>query len=130
MRDDLTEQSDNMIIQLLLFISKRLETSCKRCYVCGKDLEQPSLKPRACFNNMCEYVFEESLTGSVLAELKHYPHESAFDLSIAAKALYSYRATQIFEPFPSFFLKHNEIRDKRGNLDAIKKQQLEGKDVS
>lgn len=107
---------------MLLFISKKLESSCKRCYVCGKELEQPSLKPRACFDKMCEYVFEESLTGSVLAELKHYPLECAFDLSVAAKALFSGRSTQIFEPFPSFFLKHNEIREKRGNLDSIKQQ--------
>ena len=52
------------------------------------------------------------------------------DLSIAAKALFSGRAGQVFEPFPSFFLKHTEIRSKRGNLDEIKKAQLQGIDVA
>jgi hypothetical protein len=53
--------------------------------------------------------------------LKYYTHESALDISIAAKALFSGRSTNVFEPFPSFFLKHFELRDKRGNLDEIKK---------
>lgn len=119
----------NPLINMLLFITDQLESADKRCLICGNGLEVPSLKPRACLDSVCEYIFEESLNGSVLTELKHAPHEALFDVSLAAKALLSTRATQIFEPFPSFFLKYNEIRDKRGNLDEIKKQQLKGQDV-
>jgi hypothetical protein len=119
----------NPIIKMLLYITEQLETSPKRCLICGVNLDAPSLKPRTCLNTVCEYIFEESLNSSVLTELKHFPHESLFDISLAAKALLSTRSTQIFEPFPSFFLKYNEIRDKRGNLDEIKKQQMNGMDV-
>ena len=109
---------------MLFFVTEQLESSTDRCHICGDKLIQPSIKPRACFKQSCEFTFEESLAGGVLAEMKHFPHEVAFDLSVAGKALLSSRATQIFEPFPSFFLKYSELRDKRGNLDAIKKQQL------
>lgn len=112
----------NPLIKMMLFITSELENSIKRCHICGKELDAPSLKPRACDSAVCEYIFEESLTGSVLSELKHFPNESLFDLSIAGKSMLSARSGQIFEPFPSFYLFKNEIRDKRGNLDEIKKR--------
>ena len=85
---------------------------------------------RPCTKDMCEYIFEESFKGGVLSELKHFPTESHFDLSLASKAISSQRVGQIFEPFPTFFLKHNELRGKRGNLDEIKKAQQSGVDVA
>ena len=36
----------------------------------------------------------------------------------------------VFEPFPTFFLKKNEFRTKRGFLDNVKDCQLTGKNVS
>lgn len=114
----------------MIFISEELESSTKKCHICGSGLDEQSLKPRPCNSQVCEFIFEESQTGSVLTELKHYPNESLFDLSIAGKALTSSRVGQIFEPFPSFYLKKNEMRDKRGNLDEIKKRQLAGQDVA
>jgi hypothetical protein len=66
----------------------------------------------------------------VISELTHFPNESHFDLSISGKAITSTRVTNIFEPFPSFYLKKNELRDRGGNLDEIKKRQLAGQDVS
>lgn len=84
---------------------------------------------RPCTKDVCEYIFEESFKGGVLSELKHFPTESHFDLSLASKAISSQRVTDIFEPFPTFFLKQSEIRGKRGNLDEIKKAQQTGVDV-
>ena len=85
---------------------------------------------RPCTKDVCEYIFEESFKGGVLSELQHFPTESHFDLSLASKAISSQRVGQIFEPFPTFFLKHNEMRGKRGNLDEIKKAQQSGVDVA
>lgn len=84
---------------------------------------------RPCTKDVCEYIFEESFKGGVLSELKHFPTESHFDLSLASKAISSQRVTDIFEPFPTFFLKQSEMRGKRGNLDEIKKAQQTGVDV-
>ena len=55
--------------------------------------------------------------------LKYHTNESHLDLSIAAKAIFSTRASTIVEPFPSFFLKHHENRTKRGYLDEVQKAQ-------
>jgi hypothetical protein len=51
--------------------------------------------------------------------LKFNQQEAFLNISLAAKALFSNRAGQVFEPFPTFFLKKNEMRGKRGNLDVI-----------
>lgn len=86
------EYTGNSLIKMMLFITTELENSIKRCHICGKDLDAPSMKPRPCTSPVCEYIFEESLTGSVLSELKHFPAEALFDLSIAGKAMFSSRA--------------------------------------
>jgi len=115
------EDFGNPLIKMMLWISTYIEKSNKRCVICHDELEEPSLKMRPCTKDVCEYIFEESFKGGVLSELKHFPTESHFDLSLASKAISSQRVGQIFEPFPTFFLKHNEMRGKRGNLDEIKK---------
>lgn len=48
---------------------------------------------------------------------------------MAAKAIFSSRAATIVEPFPTFFLKHNELRSKRGYLDEIAKAKEKGQGV-
>lgn len=98
--------------------------------MCHDNLEEPSIKLRTCTKEVCEYIFDETFQGGLLSELKYFSHEAHFDLSIASKAICSSRVTQIFEPFPTFFLKEFELRTKRGNLDAIKKAQQTGKDVN
>jgi hypothetical protein len=83
------EYTPNPLIRMLLFVSTELENSTKKCHICGKDLAEQSLKPRPCTSQVCEFIFEENQTGSVLTELMHYPNESHFDISIAGKALTS-----------------------------------------
>ena len=51
-------------------------------------------------------------------------------MAITAKALFSSRAENIFEPFPSFFLQKPEMRKNNGDLYEIKQAQLAGRDVS
>jgi hypothetical protein len=60
------------------------------------------------------------LSGTVFPEVKYNKNEATLDVFLASKAIFSSRATTIVEPFPSFFLKHNEIRTKRGYLDNVK----------
>ena len=43
------------------------------------------------------------------------------DVGIAAVALFSGRKFDVFEPFPSFFLKDREIRLHSGYLDELKR---------
>ena len=115
---------------MMVYICKQIEEANKRCLICHETLEEPSIKVRPCTGSACEFTFEESFKGGLLTELKYFTHEAHFDLSIAAKAILSARATQIFEPYPTFFLKRNEMRDKRGNLDAIKLAQVSGQDLT
>ena len=105
---------------MMIYICKRIEEANKRCLICQKTLEEPSIKVRTCPEEACEFTFEESFRGGLLSELKYFTHEAHFDLSIAAKAILSTRAAQILEPFPTFFLKKDEDRRKCGNLDLIK----------
>lgn len=104
----------------MLFISDQIEKSNKNCFICLEPLECESIKLRTCTKDYCEYTFEESFDGNVFPELKYLHEEASLDISLAAKAIFSSRATTVFEPFPSFFLKKREIRTKRGYLDNIK----------
>jgi hypothetical protein len=124
------EDTKNAFIKMMVYICKQMESSNMHCLMCQAKLEEPSLKLRPCTRDVCEFNFEESFRGGLFSELSYFPHECHFDLSIAAKALLSARAATIFEPFPTFFLKKNELRDKRGNLDEIKKAQQKGVDVA
>ena len=124
------EDTDNSLVKLMLYLSESLENAISRCLICQNELEAPSIKLRTCSREMCEYIFEESFHGSLLTELKHFTLESHLDISIASKAIFSTRNQDIFEPFPTFFLKAHELRGKRGNLDEIKKAQIAGVDVN
>jgi hypothetical protein len=106
---------------MMLWISNYIEKSNKRCIICHDDFEEPSLKIRPCTKDVCEFTFEEIFKGGVLSELKHFPKESHFDLTLASKAISSQRVAHIFEPFPTFFLINREERKKNGNLYEIKK---------
>lgn len=54
------------------------------------------------------------------------------NLSVAAKAICSARALDIFEPFPSFLLKKREYRDRSvfGDSKAIKSVNNKNKDMT
>jgi len=83
-------------------------------------------KLRTCSTPTCEFTFEEAFWANVFSELNFSPYESAFDLSLAAASALSIRNTQVFEPFPTVFLKHGELREKRGFLDNVNKAKERG----
>jgi len=121
--------TNNPLIKLLIYISDRLEAATQFCFMCLKPLGADSIKLRTCHNPTCEFSFEEAFGGKVYSELYYSPEESTFDLSLAVASALSSRNMQVFEPFPTFFLKHNELREKRGFLDNVKKVKDRGLDV-
>lgn len=74
---------------MMVYVSRQIEESNKRCLICHDTLAEPSIKVRPCNRQVCEFTFEESFKGGLLTELKYFPHESLFDLSLAAKAILS-----------------------------------------
>jgi len=54
------EYTPNPLIRMLLFVSTELETSTKKCHICGQELAEQSLKPRPCNSPVCEFIFEEN----------------------------------------------------------------------
>ena len=87
------DDTKNVLIKMMVYICKQIEEANKRCLICQQTLEEPSIKVRPCTGSACEFTFEESFKGGLLTELKYFTHEAHFDLSIAAKAILSSRAT-------------------------------------
>ena len=77
---------------MMMYVCQNIEEANKRCMICQMTLEEPSIKVRPCTRQACEFTFEESFKGGLFTELKYFPHEALFDLSIAGKAILSTRA--------------------------------------
>ena len=58
------------------------------------------------------FKFEEIFGVKLCSEIMSNSDLLELDLSLAAKALFSMRSVDIFEPFPSFFLHQKEKRDR------------------
>ena len=58
------------------------------------------------------FKFEEIFGVKLHSELQNNADSIALDLSLTSKALYSARSYDIFEPFPTFFLRNKENRDR------------------
>lgn len=86
------DDTSNVLIKMMVYICKKIEEANERCLLCHRTLEQPSIKFRPCTSYACEFTFEESFKGRLLTELKYFPHEAHFELSIASKAILSKRA--------------------------------------
>mmetsp|Transcript_11550 Transcript_11550/g.11607 ORF Transcript_11550/g.11607 Transcript_11550/m.11607 type:complete len:696 (-) Transcript_11550:31-2118(-) len=107
---------DNFFYNLLFYIRDRLQKCTNYCFICYKKHEFESMRLRPCAQEICEFRFEEISGLSIYAEFRSNMDLAMLDLSLAAEALTSPRALTIFEPFPSFMLKSNQIRGKAGFL--------------
>ncbi|CDW86592.1 uba ts-n domain containing protein [Stylonychia lemnae] len=123
-------KTKNKIIKMMLFITELIESATSSCLLCHSPLVSDSIKLRTCGSDHCEFTFEENFGGTIFSEIKYNTEEAILDISLSAKALFSSRAGQVFEPFPTFFLKGTEMRGKRGNLDLIQQAQKLGQTVS
>jgi len=73
------------------------------------------------------FKFEEIFGAKIFPELQGDMLMIKLDLSLAAKAVFSTRAYDIFEPFPTYFLKEREERKRtvfsaKGGVDNVNKE--------
>lgn len=110
-RTGLVAESDNILVRLLIYIGTRLKNMSNCCVFCRKEL--PSISRWwGCDAELCLFKFEETNTGaSILKELQT-SELIEVELSLAADATTSDR--DVFEPYPSFLLKTQEIRKRSG----------------
>ena len=93
----------------------------ERCVICHKRLEYESSRLRPCEEYFCQFRFEETFGCSIYTELKDNIKSIELDLAFANNAIISHRAKDVVEPFPTFLLLHQEIREKSGFFDDMKK---------
>jgi hypothetical protein len=101
---------------LLFYLKEHLENCTNYCFICYKQHDYDSSRIRPCSKDICQFRFEEELGFAVFPEIIANPGLIHLDLSFAAVSAGSNRAHNIFEPFPSFFLKREQIRGRAGFL--------------
>eukprot|EP00742_Colponemidia_sp_Colp-10_P017001 GILJ01019527.1.p1 GENE.GILJ01019527.1~~GILJ01019527.1.p1 ORF type:complete len:929 (+),score=130.45 GILJ01019527.1:154-2787(+) len=111
--------STSQVFEGLLFHIKDYLGKCTNyCVICSTRHEGDSTRLRPCNRELCLFSFEEVGLGcNVLAEIRNHPQLVNLDLTLASAAIVSNRAEQIFEPFPSFCLLHQEARTRSGYFD-------------
>jgi ubiquitin-protein ligase len=108
--------TDNFFYTMLFYLRDRLENCTNYCYICYARHKGDSSRMRPCNKEICEFRFEEISGFSVYPEIMANVNLIHLDLSFAAVSMASVRAQTIFEPFPSFMLKSQQIRGKAGFL--------------
>ena len=109
---------NNFFYNLLFYLRDRIINCTNYCFICYKRHLVDSIRLRPCSAEMCEFRFEEISGVSVYAEISNNSNLVSLDFSFAAEAATSERNSTIFEPFPSFLLKKNQLRGKSGFLSA------------
>lgn len=109
---------NNFFYNLLFYMRDRIQNCTNYCYICYKRHIADSVRLRPCSTDICEFRFEEISGISIYAEIANNPDLVALDVSFAAEAALSGRNQVVFEPFPSFLLKKDQIRGKSGFLSG------------
>ena len=109
---------NNFFYNLLFYLRDRIQNCTNYCYICYKRHTVDSVRLRPCSAEICEFRFEEISGVSLYAEISNNPEFVLLDLSLAAESAASGRSHTVFEPFPSFLLKKNQIRGKSGFLSG------------
>ena len=107
---------NNFFYNLLFYLRDRIQNCTNYCFICYKRQLVDSVRLRPCSAEMCEFRFEEISGVSVYAEITNNTNLVSIDLSFAAESVTSQRSLTVFEPFPSFLLKKNQLRGKSGFL--------------
>jgi ubiquitin-protein ligase len=108
----------NYIFDLLEFISKEIKTITNYCSCCFKKMNFQSDKYITCGDLDCNYQFEELIVGrTVLDKVKDDPNIVHFLVASSAEALKN--RPDIFEPFPTHFLKTTEKVLTRGQISKL-----------
>mmetsp|Transcript_25973 Transcript_25973/g.25555 ORF Transcript_25973/g.25555 Transcript_25973/m.25555 type:complete len:468 (-) Transcript_25973:1237-2640(-) len=107
---------NNFFYNMLFYMRDRIQNCTNYCFICYKKHNCDSIRLRACNQEICEFRFEEISGLSIYAELRNNINLIMLDLSFAGEAAASARAQTVFEPFPSFLLKREQMRGKAGFL--------------
>lgn len=119
-----------MVINLIAFLKRRLEHCTSYCLFCGEKLLEESFRLSPCTADFCVFKYEETFGVNLHTEIQTNFPLVAMNLSVAAKAIYSARVLDVFEPFPSFLLKNQEYRGRSAFGDkGIKAVRNENKDI-
>jgi ubiquitin-protein ligase len=108
--------TDNFFYNMLFYLRDCLENCTNYCYICYARHKGDSSRMRPCNQDICEFRFEEILEYSIYQEVLANANLIHLEMSFAAVSMASTRAQTIFEPFPSFMLKSQQIRGKAGFL--------------
>ncbi|CAI2380638.1 unnamed protein product [Moneuplotes crassus] len=117
---------ENSLLNYFRYILYSLDSIPDYCCICRDKLSTKANTIRCCQKELCEFSFEESQGISIIPEIKRDPNAFSLNLSVFSECLMGGRVNKTFEPFPSFFLKDQEFRSKRGYLDNIVKAREEG----
>jgi ubiquitin-protein ligase len=108
----------NLIPELMQFI---IDLNVNNyCIVCHEKLDFQSNIYIACSNSKCLYKYEELVVGDPVTEkIKQDDQICMFLIESAIDAINCGREYDIFEPFPSYFLKSDLIDLKRGEVSKL-----------
>lgn len=109
---------NNFFYNMLFYLRDRIQNCTNYCFICFKRHVVDSYRLRPCSAEICEFRFEEISGISLYAEICSNPDLVFLDLSFASESVASSRSSTVFEPFPSFLLKKNQIRGKSGFLSG------------
>lgn len=108
----------NHIYELLEFIVKEIPTITNYCTCCYKKMLSQSDKYITCGSNECDYKYEELIIDDVVLDKLKYDQDIVYFLIQSAEDAYKNRK-DIFEPFPTQFLKEN-IQLERKTISKLK----------
>lgn len=92
------------------------------CICCHEKLDFQSESYIACSRDECLYKYEEIIVGNkVLEKVKDDSLICEFLIQSAIDAIQSGRENDIFEPFPTYFMKQ-EVKMKRGKMSKLEGQ--------
>lgn len=90
------------------------------CIICHNKLDFQSESLISCGSDECSYKYEELIVGnSVIEKFKQDADMCKFLLESAIDAVKCERKYDIFEPFPTHFLKYNTVGVERGKLSKL-----------
>ncbi|GLJ56184.1 hypothetical protein SUGI_1206430 [Cryptomeria japonica] len=103
-------ESNNIIVALLISLGNWMKTLKNKCVICMRELPQFS----------CLFSFEEmGLGASVLQELQK-SELMDLELTLAFAATKCGGNREVFEPYPTFLLKAEELRRRSGFFSSYK----------
>lgn len=111
------------IVEFMNNVFNKTLTIKNFCVICCKTMDFQSETYICCGNQECLYKYEESCFGDIVIDkIKKDSDISIFLIQSAIEAINSNRKMDIFEPFPTYFMKKDNIDVVRGTLSKLSGQ--------